>query len=165
MSLTKVNKPKRLEETDAGNLDKFDDWKESLLFYLSQELAFIPFLEQSMTWGTIDEANRGFTDKVEKDVVVKSAAQQLMALNRMLGIVVQCAPQHCRTSIKNSTCFGDIWSCVKNYMGLRVTEGQFLKLSLIKREPNERYQHLYHRLRNEHIQCLLSSIKFRGKLL
>ena len=163
--ITKVSRPKRLDDNDANSVDTYEDWKDNLIFYLAQDSSYACFLKDNVTWGDALTPNRGFSDDATTEKVPLSAVQKAANLNRFLGIIVQCAPQHCRSLITNSVSLNNVWSIIKDYLGLRQSESQFLKLNSIKMEHNERYQHLYHRLRSEHEQCLMKSdgnLLFKG---
>ena len=44
----KAQRPVRLTEEET--LTSFEDWKNSLIFYLNQEKTFAPFLKQDARW-------------------------------------------------------------------------------------------------------------------
>ena len=59
----KAQRPTRLSEDET--LTSFEDWKNNLIFYLNQEIAFIPFLKTDATWTKTSSStsNRGLADE------------------------------------------------------------------------------------------------------
>ena len=76
----KAQRPVRLSEDET--LTSFEDWKNSLLFYLNQEKSFTDFLKSDATWKKVSDAdpNRGV------------AAADLPSLNNFLGVIAGLAP-------------------------------------------------------------------------
>ena len=81
MSTVKAQRPKHLEEDET--LTSFEDWRNNLLFYLSQETKFQVLLASGAEWKKTSEgvANRGLAD-----------ADALQVLNNFLGVIASLAP-------------------------------------------------------------------------
>ena len=77
----KAQRPKRLSEDET--LTSFENWKNNLVFYLSQEKTFSPLLKSDATWTKTsdDDNNRGRVD-----------ADGLLILNNFLGVIASLAP-------------------------------------------------------------------------
>ena len=64
-SSVKAQQPVRLSEDET--LTSFEDWKNNLIFYLTQEKSFEPFLKADAKWTKLSDAdpNRDVKDEVK----------------------------------------------------------------------------------------------------
>ena len=66
----------------------------------------------------------------------------------MLEYITQWVPHYLENDImRNATSLDAVWTVVCKYYGFKQSETQFMKFSAIKREPNERPERLYQRVR------------------
>lgn len=140
---TKAPKPWKLTEDET--FSSFTSWKNNLLYSLSQDDKFKPFLGPDSAWQkqTSTNPNRGFTDGTGS----LSARQQSMNLSQMLGLISQWVPHYLTNDItKNSTGLESIWQFVRKYYGFQQSETNFMKFSAIVWEEGERPERLYQRI-------------------
>ena len=128
----------------------YESWKNNLLFSLSVDNAYKPFLKEDATWGRLTRAspNRGLTDDpttVEASQRL-SATQKVTALNMMLGQIANFAPINRASITKNCTCLNDVWKEIRQHLGFQANGGRVLDLADMCLEPDERYEDLYQRL-------------------
>ena len=140
-SSLKATRPDRLTENET--LTSFEDWRNQLEFFLSQDKDLVEFLDPNCTWYKIafKIANRG----LESDA-------KLHHLKRFLGIIASLAPPLLHGDIVNdATSLISIYNIIRSYYQLAPSESTFIKFNDIKRELNgtelERPQHLLLRLR------------------
>ena len=77
----------------------------------------------------------------------KTAAQKNIHLERMLGLVAQFSPSLLRNDIiDKSVNLNWIWKRIRKHYSFQQSEVNFLRLSTIKREPEERFETLYQRI-------------------
>ena len=136
----KVNRPNRLSEDET--LSSFQDWKNQIEFYLSQDKDFLPFINGSISWkkSSIDAKLRGLP------------ADKVSSLLKFLGVVASLSPPLLHGDIVyESANIASIYEIIREYYQFSSSESTFLKFSSIKREINgsdlERPQHLYLRIR------------------
>ena len=104
--------PKQWMLTKDETLNSFTNWKENLLYTLSLDENFTPFLEDGFIWHkkTANNVNRGFVDDPPGSRNRKYAVQKCAKLELMLGQVANyCTIIARNTIVKNSTSLNDIW--------------------------------------------------------
>lgn len=138
-------KPRELNENET--ITSFASWKSNILYHLSLNNEFAPFLDS--VWQKSSVLNRGLradagpTPPEER----KTAAQKNIHLERMLGLIAQFAPSLLRSEIINkSISLNWIWKRIRKHFSFQQSEVNFLRLSTIKREPDERFETLYQRI-------------------
>ena len=140
--------PRQWNLKDKETISSFESWKSNTLFHLSLCNEFAPFL--AAEWSKASLANHGFADdgdEVTDQAKPKTAVQKGIALDRMLGLVAQYSPSLLRNDIlKHSTSLSWIWKRLRRYFGFSQSEVNFLRLSTIKREIDERYETFYQRI-------------------
>ena len=125
-----------LSENETANT--FEAWKNNLVFILSLEDKFTPFLQPDASWGKKTKTNlsRGFTGK--------SAANRAATLDLMLGQIANFVPVISRnTIIKNSTSLKTIWDAIRLYYGEQSNGPRFLDFVTIQSSPSKRHEALY----------------------
>ena len=125
-----------LTENETANT--FEAWKNNLVFILSLEDKFTPFLQPDASWGKKTKTNlsRGFTGK--------SATNRAATLDLMLGQIANFAPVISRnTIIKNSTSLKTIWDAIRLYYGIQSNGARFLDFVTIQSSPSKRHEALY----------------------
>ncbi|KAI8514461.1 hypothetical protein Bbelb_070520 [Branchiostoma belcheri] len=143
--------PKQWCLTRTESINSYENWRSNLIYVLSLDQSFAPFLAEGVTWQkrapTVE--HRGFADDGE-DVPVaqrRTAAQKAASLELMLGQIANFCPIITRNRIiKASTSLSDIWQAIRLHFGFQATGGFFLDIANIKQEPNERPEDLYQRL-------------------
>ena len=96
----------------------FNSWRQNLEFQLVSVDAFAPFLDAQ--WGVKGAINRG----LESDTGVggKSAAQKLIVLNHMIGLVVGFCPVNIQQEIERKcTSLKWIWNRIRRHYGFTKT--------------------------------------------
>ena len=137
--------PKPWQLTEQETINTFANWKSNVLYNLSLNNEFAPFLESS--WSKKSVANRGLRDLRENGEVKKTAIQQAIVLDRMLGLVAQFVPALLRSEIiKRSTSLAWIWDRLRKHYSFNSSEVNFLRLSDIRLEEGERYETFYQRI-------------------
>ncbi|MES9905324.1 MAG: hypothetical protein ABW168_21945 [Sedimenticola sp.] len=138
------NIPKQWKLTEEESFSSFTSWQQNLVYLLTQDKNFRPFLLKDATWNKESPTapNRGFTDDDEF-----SAAQKSSNLYQMLGLVAQWVPHYlCTDIVKNSTSMPSIWQIIRKYYGFQQSETQFMKFATIVWEDGERPERLYQRI-------------------
>ena len=120
----KVTRPNRL--TNDETLTSFEDWKNNLKFYLSQDKDFAELLKETATWtkSSDADANRGRGDGASKQ-----------ALDRFLGVIAGLAPPLLyHEIIDDTTKVADIFRLLRSYYQFSPSESTFIKYYSIRRE-------------------------------
>ena len=138
-------KPRQLHENET--ITSFASWKSNILYHLSLNNEFAAFLDA--TWEKASVANRGLLGDGDPTPANerKTAAQKNIQLERMLGLVAQFAPSLLRNEIINrSVSLNWIWKRIRKHYSFQQSKVNFLRISTIKREPDERFETLYQRI-------------------
>ena len=141
--------PKQWDLTSNETLNSFKNWKENLVYTLSLDKSFAPFLKDGVTWGkqTSINATRGFADDGDNVPERKTKEEKCASLNLMLGQIANYATIISRNSIiKGSTSLNDIWEQIRLHYGFQTTGSRFLDLSSVRQLPGERPEDLYQRI-------------------
>ena len=86
--------PKQWQLTSNETLNTFKNWKENLVYTLSLDASFKPFLKEGVTWEKLTSTtpSRGFTDDDDQVTVNKQTKEEKVAsLNLMLGQIANYA--------------------------------------------------------------------------
>ena len=124
--------PKQWQLTPNETLNTFTNWKENLIYTLSLDASFKPYLKDSVTWGkqTSTSPNRGFTDDETGSANAKSKEEKTATLNLMLGQIANYSTVISRNQIiKSSTSLNDIWNKIREHYGFHCTGSRFLDLT------------------------------------
>ena len=141
--------PKQWQLTTNETLNSFKNWKENLVYTLSLDQSFAPYLKDGVTWGKLTSStpSRGFTDDATTVANGKTKEEKCTTLNLMLGQIANYATVISRNQIiKNSVSLNDIWDKIRQHYGFHTTGSRFLDLSTIRQLPSERAEDLYQRL-------------------
>ncbi len=143
----RIPKPEHL--TEDTTLTSFKKWQNNMLYNLSQNNDFAPYIEPTFEWQKASTTNRGFTS--DEDTVDaarrKTALQKNIILERMLGFVAQYSPDLLNNDIINkSTSLNWVWNRIRKHYSIHQSESNFLKINNIKRGPAERYETFFQRL-------------------
>ena len=137
--------PKQWALTERETITSFESWKNNMLYILSLDEKFTPYLSETCTWQARTKANpyRGFNDTRDGD----TRQQKTATLELMLGQIANFAPVISRnTIVKSSTSLPKIWQTIRLYYGFQSTGARFLDFCDIKLEDGERHEALYQRL-------------------
>ena len=141
--------PKQWKLSTDETLTSFTNWKENLVYTLSLNTNFAPFVALDFVWGDGNVANRGLLDDAEDvpEARRRTAVQKAQSMNMMLGQIANYCNVIARHQIvEDSTSMNSIWDMIREHYGFRVTGSRFLDLSAIRLEPGEKPADLYQRL-------------------
>ena len=148
MSSTRA--PKQWILTKSETINRFENWRQNLLYTLSLDKNFAPLLIAGTKWEKVGRNNprRGLVDDVTgPEDSRKTAEQKVNILNMLLGQIANFAPIISRnTIIKNCTSIDQIWQAIRAHFGFQSTGSHFLDLANFKLEFEERPEDLYQRL-------------------
>jgi len=141
--------PKQWVLTENETITSFANWQSNIIYHLSLNNEFAPFIEPTATWQKQSVLNRGLTN--DPNTVAenerKTGTQKNIILERMLGLISQFAPSLLRSDIiKRSTSLQWIWKRIRKHYSFCQSEVNFLKISTIKRQEGERYETLFQRI-------------------
>ena len=129
--------PKQEVLKENETISSFTAWQSSLLYYLSENDQYARFLDPRSVWQRKSVVNRGLVDDDEPipEADRKTAVQKNIILQRMLELL--------RNDItKKSTSLNWIWQRIRKHYFFSQSEVNFLRLSEIRRNPDERYKRL-----------------------
>ena len=143
--------PKQWSLSKNESINSFENWRQNLLYTLSLDSNFAPFLAEDATWGkkTKSQPLRGLTDDGETIPISrrKTARQKVNFLELMLGQIANYCPVISRTSlVKNSTSIHSVWNMIRAHFGFQVTGAHFLDFAGLHLEADERPEDLFQRL-------------------
>ena len=143
--------PKQWCLTKNETVNSFENWKQNIIYTLSLDSNFAPFLIDGVTWGKKSKKSplRGFTDDGEAIAADKrrTAQQKVNILELMLGQIANFCPIISRnTIVKNSTSVESIWQAIRLHFGYQSTGAHFIDFTDIRLNPDERPEDLYQRL-------------------
>ena len=164
--------PKQWCLSKSETINSFENWRQNLLYTLSLDSNFAPFLAEGFMWGKKTKADplRGFTDDGE-DVAEANrltAQQKVNFLELMLGQIANYCPIIARnTLVKNSISIQSIWNTIRQHFGFQITGAHFIDFADIHLESNERPEDLYQRLMAfvEDILLKANSLSHHGDLI
>ena len=117
--------PKQWSLTKNETITTFESWKQNLIYILSLDTNFAPFLAHGAEWEKKgrNNANRGLTDDADMTAAgARSAATKVLHLELMLGQIANFCPIISRnTIIKNSTSVEKIWQSIRAHFGFQST--------------------------------------------
>ena len=146
--MTATPAPKQWILTKQESITSFEAWKGNLLYRLSLDKTFKPFLDITWEKWSKTRPHRGFTDDTTgRAASRRTAAEKAATLELLLGQVANYCPVIARnTIVRSSTSLQQIWQTIRAHYGFQCSGAQILDLSSIKLETDERYEDLYQRL-------------------
>ena len=133
MASTRAPKQWSLGKTET--ITSFESWRQNLLYILSLDPNFAPFLAEGFTWAKKTKAQplRGFNDDSADVPEAKrlTAQQKAIFLELMLGQIANYCPIISRSTL---------------HFGFQITGAHFLDFAVMQLEPNERPEDLFQRL-------------------
>ena len=135
----------------AETINSFENWKQNLLYTLSLNSNFAPFLADGVQWlkKTKTQPLRGLENDGEFVPLTRrlTARQKVNFLELMLGQIANYCPIISRsTLVKNSTSLEYIWQTIRQHFGFQATGAQFIDFADIHLAADERPEDLYQRL-------------------
>ncbi|XP_078495652.1 uncharacterized protein LOC144751197 [Ciona intestinalis] len=139
--------PKQWCLTQKETINTFDNWKNNLLYILSSDPNFSPFLGDQVTWlkQNKNTPTRGLVSDNNEvpEANRKTEQQKVTQLNLMLGQIANFCPVISRnTIVKNSVSIPDIWQKIRT----QSTGAHFLDFSNIQLEVDERPEDLFQKI-------------------
>ena len=130
-------------------ISSFESWRNNIIYCLSLDQNYAPFLEA--TWERKSRANphRAFTDDGAEIPVAsrRTSTQKNTIVEMMLGQVANYCPGISRNSIvKNSTSLSYVWQIIRQHYGFQTSGSHFLDFDHIRPAPDERPEDLFQRL-------------------
>ena len=150
--------PKLLPLENGAPITRYMSWKDSLLYSLSLEATFAPFLLDGVQWKKKSSADRvrGLRATGEGATLV-TAAQRVLHLEMMLGQIANLCPIIARKSITDqSTSLSSIWQKIRLHLQFEKTGAHFLDLDNVRRKPDESPEVLFQDLSAFIDDCLLT---------
>ena len=141
--------PKQWSLTENETITSYESWRQNLLYCLSLDDKFAPYLADGATWSKKSAASpyHGLVNDAQGTPNGLTAAQKNAHLELMLGQIANFCPGIARNAfVKESTSLDDVWQKIRLHLGFQRTGGHFLDLATIKLEPDERPEALYQRL-------------------
>ena len=147
--MSTLRAPKQWSLTKNETITSFESWRQNLVYSLSLDPGFAPFLVTGTTWTKKTNANplRGLVDDPEGTPNRRNAAQKVAQLDLMLGQIANFCPIISRNTItKNSTSIDNIWQSIRAHFGFQSTGAHFIDLMNIQLKADERPKDLYQRI-------------------
>lgn len=143
--------PKQWCLSKVETVNSFENWKQNLVYTLSLDPNFAPFLIEGTEWlkKSRDAPHRGFTNDGEEvpQARRRTREQKVSMLEMMLGQIANYCPVISRSTIvKNSVSLNSIWQTIRLHFGFQSTGAHFLDFASIKLEANERPEDLFQRI-------------------
>ena len=141
--------PKQWQLTKIETITSYESWRQNLIYVLSLDKNFVPFLEATWQKQTASNPRRGLTDdgSAVPEAQRLTAAQKNGHLDLLLGQIANFCPVISRNSIvKHSISLNDIWQKIRQHYGFQSTGSHFLDLASIRLQPDERPEDLFQRL-------------------
>ena len=140
--------PKQWSLKTRETLNSFENWKHNLIYTLSLDPNFAPFLVEGVKWEKKTKANplRGFGNDGEPipEAQRPTAQQKVSYLELLLGQIANFCPIISRnTIVKNSTSLDSIWQSIRLHFGFQTTGAHFIDFDNIHLEPDERPEDLF----------------------
>ena len=143
--------PKQWALTKVETINTFENWRQNILYTLSLDANFAPYLIDGVQWAKRTPAAplRGFINDDEEiaENRRRTAAQKVNLLELLLGQIANYAPIVSRNTIViSSTSIASIWQALRLHYGFQSTGAHFLDFDSISLQSEERAEDLYQRL-------------------
>ena len=142
--------PKQWSLSKNETITSFESWRQNLLYILSLDRNFAPFLVEGVSWKkkSKSDTTRGLEDDPnwdEDNGLTKE--QKVNYLELMLGQIANYCPVISRNIIiKNSISIESIWQSIRAHYGFQSNGSHFIDFVNIKLEVDERHEDLYQRM-------------------
>ena len=130
----------------------FNSWRDNMIYILTLNNHFTPFLLPDATWGKYSSANpnRGFTDDEGHDANPPTGLkkeEKLRRLDLFLGQIANWAIVISRNQIvKFSGSLKEVWGKLREHYGLQTSGSKFIDIVNVRLDTGERYEDFYQRL-------------------
>ena len=154
-------------------IKSFENWKQNLLYTLSLDSNFAPFLADGVQWLKKSKTQplRGLENEGESVPLTRrlTARQKVNFLELILGQIANYCPIISRsTLVKNSTSLEFVWQTIRQHFGFQATGAQFIDFADIHLAADKRPEDLYQRLmafveaydNSDHPSCGRSPVSF-----
>ena len=124
--------PKQWPLTDNETINSYETWRQNLLYILSLDDKFTPFLSASWKKKSAKTPLHGLKDdgSTVPEGERLTATQKNRNLEVMLGQIANFYPGIARNSfLKESTSLDDVWHKIRLHLGFQRTGAHFLDLS------------------------------------
>lgn len=143
--------PKQWCLTKNETVTSFENWRQNLIYTLSLDKKFAPFLVADTWWEkkTNTTPYRGFSDDDENipEANRLTKEQKVNMLELLLGQIANyCQTISRNTIVKNSTSIDQIWQTIRLHYGFQTTGAHFIDFDCIRFDPTERPEDLFQRL-------------------
>ena len=118
--MTSQRAPKQWALTKHETINTFETWRQNLIYILSLDANFAPFLIDGVTWEKKTKSNpqRGFIGDPTTILPRLTASQKVIQLELMLGQIANYCPIISRnTMVRNSTSLATIWQAIRLHYG------------------------------------------------
>ena len=148
---TSIRAPKQWCLTKTENITSFESWRQNLVYTLSLDKNFAPFLVAGVQWRkrTRDNPHRGLVNDPQTvpEESRRTREQKVTILELLLGQIANFCPVVSRnTIVKNSTSLDNIWQSIRLHYGFQSTGAHFIDFAAIKFQADERPEDLYQRI-------------------
>ena len=128
--------PKQWKLTPDETVNSVENWRQNLMYILSLDPHFAPFLGDGVEWQPKSAAhpNRGLLDDGDSvaETERKTASQKNAILELMLGQIANYTGVISRnTIVRQSTSLDFIWQKIREHYCFQSTGAHFLDLALI----------------------------------
>lgn len=125
-----VRAPKQWCLGKNETINSFENWKQNILYTLSLDQNFAPFLVGNVQWQKKSKASpsRDFTNDGEDipERIRKTKEQKSNLLDLLLGQIANYCPLISRnTIVRNSTSIEQVWQTIRLHYGFQTTGGHF----------------------------------------
>ena len=152
----KAQRPNRLTEEET--LTSFEDWRNSLIFYLNQDTNFSKCLKSDAVWekSSGSAEHRGLASEDE-----------LLHLRNFLGVIASSSPPLHGDLIDDTKSLSEIFQQLRTYYQFAPSESTFIKFVNIKREiingspERPRYTFIYECGSSLETICFLNRVELR----
>ena len=123
--------PKQGVLTENETINSFPNWQSNIVYHLSLNNEFAPFIKPNASWDKQSTSNRGLTNdpNTVEEAQRKTATRKNLTSERMLGLISQFAPSFLRSYIiKRSTSLPYIWERIRKHYSFyqpEVTSSKF----------------------------------------
>ena len=141
--------PKQWSLGKNETVNSFENWKQNIVYTLSLDEQFTPFLEAKWAKKSKTRPHRNFVDDDENVAEAKrlTKAQKSTRQDLMLGQVANYCPIISRnTIVRNSTSLAEIWQTIRLHFGFQSSGSHFLDFNDIRLQDDEKPEDLYQRL-------------------
>ena len=138
--------PKQWQLTKIETISSYESWRQNLIYVLSLDKNFVPFLEATWQKQTAVNPRRGLTNdgSAVPEAQRLTDAQKNAHLDLLLGQIANFCTVISRNSIvKHSISPNDIWQKIRQHYGFQSTGAHFLDLASKRLQPDERPEDLF----------------------